>query len=907
LRRAALGSAAILAVTLAVGRIVTWQAQHRWVAEQRDYAGQAAAAAGFTLEQQVSRSLSSTHTLAALVMRDERGKGFEELAAWLFPHFGGAVSLELAPGAVISRIYPLAGNEPAMGHDLLHDPDPRFRAEQAVNSRTLTVAGPFELRQGGVGLVGRLAVYLPDPAAPGGERFWGLVTAVVRVKPLLEAAQLARLEQAGYRYQLTWPNPERGRTPECFAGCDVALDAPVAFDVSVPSSRWTLLVAPRGGWPAPPWRALAHVLVCAIAVAAALVAYQFLRLPLRLQREVELRTAELRSANEELRVSEAEKALVLNSTTDLVTFIDPEMRIQWGNHHAAAHARTTLKELKGLRCFEAFNGRSEPCAGCPVELAMKTGEPQSAELSRSGGRTILLRAYPVKDEQGLLVGIVEFALDISDRKRTEEALRESEARARAILASLAEGIVLHDAEGAVVSANQAAQRLLGRPFEEMAGHTVVDGPPPGWMMQLDGSPFVREEHPVMLALRTGSGQSCELGMRRPDGSLVWLAAHAQPIRLPGGKVAGVVCSLFDVTQRRRALQRSEEHLRNMADSMPDAIIRFDRQLQIAFVNEAFATTFGVPVEMLVGKKSAEIGRELVDPAYAASWDQHLLDVFRTGSPARAEFHVEALGGRHCESRLVPERGPDGEVESVLCVTRDITERKQAEQQVLASREQLRMLLARLNSVREEEKARLSRELHDEMGQLLTALKMELEFLEDRLGDPGMPAEILERAVAASDLVEKTITSTRNILSALRPVALDRLGLDAALRQECRRFEEWAGVVCDLAVPDGVSSFGFEIDTALYRIAQEALTNVARHAGASRVAVSLGWRMGAAVLRVEDDGRGIPAGHESTGLGLLGMRERAERLGGEVEVKPAVPGGTLVEARIPADTEARRQT
>ncbi len=188
-----------------------------------------------------------------------------------------------------------------------------------------------------------------------------------------------------------------------------------------------------------------------------------------------------------------------------------------------------------------------------------------------------------------------------------------------------------------------------------------------------------------------------------------------------------------------------------------------------------------------------------------------------------------------------------------------------------------------------------------MGQLLTALRVELEVLEDRLADLGLPSEVrdlLDRAVAASELVAKTVQAMRSILSSLRPLALDRLGLDAALRQECRRFVEWAGIPCDFAAAYGLSSFGAEIDTALFRIAQEALTNVARHAGASRVAVRLGWRMGAAMLQVEDDGRGIAAGRQSTGLGLLGMRERAERLGGDLTVKPVPRGGTIVEVRIP---------
>ena len=739
-----------------------------------------------------------------------------------------------------------------------------------------------------------------------------------------------------------------------------------------------------------------------------------------LERRVEERTAELRRANEQFRVSEAEKALILNSTAEIITFQDPEMRIHWGNQHAGAIAGTTPEGLRGRRCFEAFHGRSEPCSGCSAELVRATGEPQSAELPRPGGRTLLHRAYPVKGEDGRLLGTAVFALDITERKRAEEALRESEerfhtladniaplawmadaggeifwfnrrcldytgatadalelgrfihpdhvgrvaekmsrclstgeafeatfplhgrddryrwflsravpvrdgagevvrwlgtatdvteqreveealreseARGRAILASLAEGVVLHDADGRVTRANEAAERLLGVSIGEMAGRGVFDGPP--FMVRPDGSPLPPEEHPVTLALRTGTGQSdVEVGMGRPDGGLVWLATHAQPVRLPDGKVAGVVSSFFDITQRRQALQRSEEHLRTMADSVPDAIVRFDRGLRHVFANAAAAAAIGIPLDRLVGRTKGELG---LPPERASFWDQYLLKVFRTGSPDRFEFGLDAPDGRRYESRLVPERDRDGAVESVLAITRDITDRKQAEEKLLASREQLRALVARLNSVREEEKTRLSRELHDEMGQVLTGLRMELEALEDGLGDLGTDCvrrDLLDRAVAASELVARAIDSMHDLLASLRPVALDRLGLGPALRQECRKLEVRAGITCELAAVEDLSSFGSEVDTALFRIAQEALTNVVRHSRASRAAVTLERRVDRAMLRVADDGRGIAPGRESAGLGMLGMRERAERLGGELVVHGAARGGTVVEACIP---------
>ncbi|MFO0585685.1 MAG: GAF domain-containing sensor histidine kinase [Anaeromyxobacter sp.] len=219
----------------------------------------------------------------------------------------------------------------------------------------------------------------------------------------------------------------------------------------------------------------------------------------------------------------------------------------------------------------------------------------------------------------------------------------------------------------------------------------------------------------------------------------------------------------------------------------------------------------------------------------------------------------------------------------------------------ASREELRGLASRIDEAREEEKARLARDLHDDMGQLLTAAKMDLRFLERKLAD--LPADasagpLLDRTLEASELVDQAVTSVRRIAAELRPLALDQLGLPAALRQEGRRFEERTGIATAVDAPDLPGELPTAAATALYRIAQEALTNVARHARAGAVRVALAVEGGRARLEVSDDGRGLPGpdtrGH---GMGLLGMRERAERLGGEVSVEAAAKG-TRVTAVLP---------
>ncbi|MFT3912856.1 MAG: sensor histidine kinase [Anaeromyxobacteraceae bacterium] len=217
--------------------------------------------------------------------------------------------------------------------------------------------------------------------------------------------------------------------------------------------------------------------------------------------------------------------------------------------------------------------------------------------------------------------------------------------------------------------------------------------------------------------------------------------------------------------------------------------------------------------------------------------------------------------------------------------------------------QLRALAARLQQVREEEKARIARDLHDELGQLLTGLSMDLDWLEGRL--EAMPAgqgasALVDRAVAASELARQTVAEVQRIAGDLRPASLDRLGLGEALREEGRRFARRASIGCEVRLDEPLPALPTGKATALYRIAQEALTNVARHARARHVAIRLGVREAIAELEVSDDGVGLdPAlAADPVALGLASMRERATMEGGEVTFERQDRGGTRVRARIP---------
>jgi signal transduction histidine kinase len=228
----------------------------------------------------------------------------------------------------------------------------------------------------------------------------------------------------------------------------------------------------------------------------------------------------------------------------------------------------------------------------------------------------------------------------------------------------------------------------------------------------------------------------------------------------------------------------------------------------------------------------------------------------------------------------------------------------AQSQLRDSGEQLRALSTHLESIREEERTRIAREIHDELGQALTGLKMDISWLRDRLQrDELDPGKLFQKTEAMSRLIDTTVQSVRRIATELRPGILDDLGIVAAVEWLAQDFESRTGIRCNFAADREEINLDRDRATALFRISQETLTNVARHSSASTVNISLKQENSSLILRISDNGRGITP-EEAAGarsLGLLGMRERATSLGGRVDIEGPPGRGTLVTAHIPRES------
>ncbi len=387
-------------------------------------------------------------------------------------------------------------------------------------------------------------------------------------------------------------------------------------------------------------------------------------------------------------------------------------------------------------------------------------------------------------------------------------------------------------------------------------------------------------------------------LKRGDGEFVWLESDLSAILPPRSSgVAEFLCVSRDVTRYKRiekAIEKVAREWRQTFDSAQDVIVMLDHELRVIRANRAATELFALPFQGILGRKL----EELLGVAQPAP----LFDVSRLqGAPGHIEEEVH-LPDRDIWVRcsLDPTFGEGDELTGCVVFISDVSERKRAEQQLRTSLRQLRDLSSHLQSVREEERARIAREVHDELGHALTALKMEVSWV-DRHRDQGGDS-LADRTRSMSELLDRTIATVRRIATELRPSVLDDLGLEAAIEWQAGDFGERTGIATEV-VTSGVA---LEIDrdrsSAVFRILQEALTNVARHAEARRVRVSLVVRGGRLSLHIADDGRGFDPGGITRvkSFGLLGMRERALMLGGTVEVTSNAGVGTEVHLEMPLE-------
>jgi PAS domain S-box-containing protein len=357
---------------------------------------------------------------------------------------------------------------------------------------------------------------------------------------------------------------------------------------------------------------------------------------------------------------------------------------------------------------------------------------------------------------------------------------------------------------------------------------------------------------------------------------------------------------------RRVLQRVEARVSGIVDSAMDAIIIADDEQRIVLFNSAAEKVFRWPRAAVLGQPLDMLIPERLRTAHRA----HIDRFGQTGVTSRGMDDTTVLVGLRANGEEFPidasiSQLSEGGRKLFTVILRDVTERVRVQEALRQSREDVRELSMAAHSIREQEKSRIARELHDELAQALTALKMDVSWLVDQV--PSGDKEIADRLTRMQALLDSTVAATRRISADLRPLMLDDLGLVPGVEWLVQNFTQRTGIPCELAI--GASDLELQDPhaTAVFRILQESLTNVARHAEASLVEVVIERSDACVTLSVRDNGRGFVAGspRKPNSYGLLGVRERAHLLGGEARIDSTPGQGTTVEVRIPIGQQGRQ--
>ncbi|MCX6633553.1 MAG: histidine kinase [Acidobacteria bacterium] len=338
------------------------------------------------------------------------------------------------------------------------------------------------------------------------------------------------------------------------------------------------------------------------------------------------------------------------------------------------------------------------------------------------------------------------------------------------------------------------------------------------------------------------------------------------------------------------LQGADHTYRVFVERMNEGAAVLSGDHTVLHCNRRFARLLGAGLQSVIGSAI----QRLVWPDDRARLDALLRRAAQ--KPCRGEIRLQSQTGAPLPVHLSLNPLRLDNTRAVCLIASDLSAVKRAEQELRASNEQSRNLAARLLSIREEERTRIAREIHDELGQSLTAVKIDLAWLASRL--PRRNAPVRERIRSTLELADSIIQSVRRISTELRPGILD-LGLTAAVEWQTREFQDRTGIRCQLRLP-ALEVVASDVSTALFRILQETFTNVARHSRATRVEVVLQKERDRLVLAIRDNGKGFDQADPSLSgsLGLVGMRERAAMLGGGVSISSAPRKGTSVIAWIP---------
>jgi PAS domain S-box-containing protein len=609
-----------------------------------------------------------------------------------------------------------------------------------------------------------------------------------------------------------------------------------------------------------------------------------------------------KKVEEELQRQRQELQIILDSVPAMIFFKDQENRFVRINKAMVAAVGLPKDEIEGKTAFEIFPSQAAAYWQDDQEV-ISTGIPKRniPELMESprGTRWLQTDKLPYRDEQGKIIGVIGFAVDITERRQAEEALRQSEARLAEAQRIARLGNWEWDRQTNQVAWSYEFFRILNlNPVEFSPSHaSFLDCVHPG--------DRERVQQAVAAAFSGATPFSLVHRIIRPDGSVRSVQSEFAVTLDDSGQARRLLGTIQDITERLEAeerLRESEERFRAIYESTAIGISVSDLEGRIITVNPAFQRMMGGAAVELTGKTFMEITHpddlernlELFRDLMAGDLEQYQIE-------KRFHRHNGAyFWGRTTVSSV---RGPGGKPRYNIAMIEDITKRKVAEEQLRHSEQNLRYLATQLLNAQETERKRIALDLHDDLGQALLVLKLQLRAIEKGL--PAALADLRTEMAAEIDYIDGIVENVRRLARDLRPTILEDLGLAAALKRLLKDFGSRHDIEFSLDLDDLTTALSPEAQINIFRVFQESLTNIAKYAQASRVAVTAKKHRGKISFTVEDNGRGfdvaqVRAGDPAKrGLGLAAMEERLRMLGGSLDINSRDGRGTRITFAVPA--------
>ncbi|MDL2337479.1 MAG: PAS domain S-box protein [Pseudomonadota bacterium] len=657
----------------------------------------------------------------------------------------------------------------------------------------------------------------------------------------------------------------------------------------------------------------------------------------------------LKQAGEALRASEQRFRAFVTASSDAVYRVSPDWSVMRQLHDQDSIADATAPNGNWLQ--EYLHPDDQPLVMAVIREAIRIRsifelEHRVRRVDGTFGWT-LSRAVPLLDGSGEIVEWIGTASDVTDRKVAQDALdmlnatleqrvlertaelslvnadlqaeiaanerlRESEARLLTVVEDLTEGLVIRSMEGEFIHWNRASLNMHG--FASMAEclGRLADFTQLFEIKTLAGATLPLDQWPMARALRGELVRNCELRIRRTDTGVERILSYGgASVRGSVGKQSAFLI-VTDIAERHEAQQEllaGKSKLEAALSSMNDAVFISDTQGRFIEFNEAFATFHRFKDKASCSQTLAEylllFDMWQMNGDFVPLEHRPLQRALRGESSTNVELKLhrsdtgEAWIGSYS---FAPMRSQDGTIAGAVVTARDITALKHAHADLESSHAALQRLIAAHDRVQEDERGRIARELHDDLQQTLAAIRIDLGELGDRLA--GDAPHLKPLAAEVDSLAAQAISSTRRIVSDLRPQMLEDLGLGAALEMLADQVGQFAGLVCEVdAAEDAVAALNESpfLVTSLFRVTQEALNNVAKHARASKVDIRLALLpTGQISLRVIDNGLGIRAqdSRKPESFGILGMRERVRAHGGHLSIESLPGGGTALEVLVP---------